>query len=59
MTNKLEDFHVTNLSPFEYNPLIVDPRNVAYADQDIADIIEITKHTGSPNRRANMNFYEK
>ena len=59
VTNKLEDFHVTNLSPFEYDPLIVDPRKVANADQDMVDIIEITKHTGSPNRRANMTFYVK
>ena len=59
MTNKLEDFHVTNLSPFEYDPLIVDPRKVANADQDMFDIIEIIKHSGLPNRRANMTFYVK
>ena len=54
MTNKLK-----YLSPFEYDPLIVDPRKVANADQDMVDIIEITKHTGSPNKRANITFHVK
>ena len=34
-------------------------RKVANAYQDIVDIIEITKYTVSPNRRANMTFYVK
>ena len=55
----MEDFHAINLSPFEYDPLKVDPGKVANADQDMAGNIEITKHTGSSNRRANMTFYVK
>ena len=56
VTNKLEDFHVTNIRHFEYDPLVVDPRKVANIDQDMVDINDITKHTGTPNRRANMKF---
>jgi hypothetical protein len=59
VTNKLEDFHITNLSPFEYDPLTVDPRKIANIDQDMVDIDEIVSHTGSPNRRANMRFHVK
>jgi hypothetical protein len=56
VTNKLEDFHITNLRPFEYDPLIVDPRQVANIDQEMVDIDEITSHTGNPKRRAHMTF---
>ena len=56
MTSKLEDFRVTNISSFEYEPLIVDPIIVANAEQDMIDIM---KRPGSSNRRANMTFYVK
>ena len=57
VTNKLEDFHITNLRPFEYDPSIVDPRQVANMDQEMVDNIdEITSHTGNPKRRAHMTF---
>jgi len=56
VTNKLEDFHVTNIRNFEYDPLTVDPRQVANVDQDMIDINEIMQHTVTHNRRANMKF---
>ena len=59
MTNKLEDFHITNIRPFEYDPLTVDPRQVANIDQDMIDIVNITSHTGNPKRRAHMKFLTK
>ena len=56
VTNTLEDFNITNLCPFEYDPLIVDPRQVANIDQEIVHTDEITSHTGNPKRRAYMTF---
>ena len=56
VTNKLEDFHITNLRLFEYDPLIVDPRQVANIDQEMVDIDEITSHTGNPKQRAHTTF---
>ena len=38
---KLEDFCITNLHRFEYDPLIVDPRQVANIDQEMVDIDEM------------------
>ena len=54
VTNKLEDFHITNLYPFVYDLLNVDLRQVASIDQEIVDIDKITSHTGNPNKRAHM-----
>jgi hypothetical protein len=51
VTNKLEDYHVTNLRPFEYDPMKVDPRQVANVDSNNVDIDEIVDHTGNPKRR--------
>jgi len=56
VTNKLEDFHVTNIRKFEYDPMTVDPRQIANVDQDMIDIHEIIKHTGTSNRRGQMTF---
>ena len=56
VTNKLEDYHVTNLRPFEYDPMEVDPRQVANVDSDHVDIDEIVDHTGNPKRRGLMKF---
>ena len=56
VTNKLEDFHITNIRHFEFDPLTVDPRQVANSDQDMVDINDIIQHTGTSNRRANMRF---
>ena len=57
VTNKLEDFHITNLSSFDYDPRKVDSKNVTNIYQDMIDIDEIISHTRSPNRRANMHFH--
>jgi len=59
VTNKLEDFHITNLQPFEYDPLLVDPRKVANVDQDMVDIETILQHEGQPKRKSNMKFLVK
>ena len=56
VTNKLEDFHITNLRSFEYDPLIVDPRQIANIYQEMVAINEIISHTGNPKRRVHMTF---
>ena len=56
VTNKLEDFHIINLRPSQYDPLIVLPRQVANIDQEMIGIDEITSHTGNPKKKANMTF---
>jgi len=54
VTNKLEDIHISNICPFEYDPVIVDPRQVANIDIEVVYIDEITSNTGNPKRRAHM-----
>ena len=56
VTNKLEDYHITNLRPFEYDPLKVDPRQVANVDQNMVDIDTILQHRGDSKRKSNMKF---
>ena len=57
VTNKLEDFLVTNIRNFENDPLTVHPRQVANTDQDMVDIHEIIQHIGTHNRRVHMKFF--
>jgi len=59
VTNKLEDFHITNLQSFEYDPLLIDPRKVATVDQEMVDIESILQHQGQPKRKGNMKFLVK
>jgi transposase InsO family protein len=59
VTNKLEDYHITNLRPFLYDPEMTDPREVANADQGVMDVIEVTDHkynTKYPNRYSLYTF---
>ena len=49
VTNKCEDFHITNLRPFLYDPEMTDPRDVANADQGIMDVKKITEHEFNAN----------
>jgi len=53
---KCEDFHVTNLRPFRYDPTRTDPRKVANADQRVSDIETILEHRGSAKRKSAMTF---
>jgi hypothetical protein len=59
VTNKLEDYHITNLRPFIYDPNFTDPREVANADQGVMDIVKVTEHKFNakyPNRYALYTF---
>ena len=56
VTNKLEDFHFTNLSSFKYDLLIVYSRQVESIDESTVDIDEITSRTGNPKIRTKIIF---
>ena len=43
VTNKLKDYHITNLQPFDFDPNNIDPREVANADKGAIDINHISK----------------
>jgi hypothetical protein len=61
VTNKLEDFHVKLLHPFNYDEATVDPTEVAKHDEDYFDIIEVLQHrfTNSKERRSDLEFLLK
>jgi hypothetical protein len=50
VNNKLEDFHITNMKHFLYDPAVVDPRLVANKDYNVFDVESILKHKGKPTR---------
>jgi hypothetical protein len=56
VTNKLADFHVTNLRPFRYDATRVDPREVANADQRVTDIESVLAHKGSIKAKKSLKF---
>jgi hypothetical protein len=56
VTGKLEDVHVTQLAPFEHDPIHTDPRLVANRDKQSWDVQEILAHRGNPNKRSDMEF---
>ena len=56
VTNALEDFHVTNLRVFRYDPSRVDPREVANADQQATDVEMVLAHKGSIKSKKSLKF---
>ena len=44
VTNKFEDYHITNLQPFDFDPNKVDPRDVANTDQGAIAIDHISDY---------------
>ena len=54
---KLEDYHVTSLSAFEYDPDEVDPRLVANKDQQMWDVEEVISHKGDPKGSKKQLFF--
>ena len=58
-TNKLEDFKVMDLQPFNYDPAVCDPREIAYRDKQMYAVEAIRGHTGSRTQRAKMRFLVK
>jgi hypothetical protein len=58
-TSKLEDFKVTDLRPFRYDPMRTDPREIATRDNDVYLVESINNHTGIPSKRSEMTFQVK
>jgi len=56
VTNKLEDYHVTQLRPFNYDPTTTNPRMVANKDYQVEDVDRILSHQGNPRRRNTLKF---
>jgi hypothetical protein len=55
VNNKLEDYHVKLLHPFNYDPEETDPRLVAYKDQQFHVVESIVAHTHD-RLKSNMTF---
>jgi hypothetical protein len=57
-TDKLLDFHVKLLHPFDFDAAIVDPREVAKHDEDYFDIDKVEAHRfiGSKRNRTDLEF---
>jgi hypothetical protein len=56
VTGKNKDTHISNLSPFNYDPEHVDPMEIALKDQEEFYIDSILDHRGDKSRRKNMEF---
>jgi len=62
VTNKLEDFHVTNLQPFIYDETKINPLEIALADNESFLVEKILRHrfTDSQNKiKSNLQFLIK
>ena len=56
VNNKQEIVHLKRLNPFYYDPLHVDPREVANHDSQHYDIDCVLQHKGSAKRPSKMEF---
>jgi hypothetical protein len=55
VNNKLEDYHVKLLHPFNYDPEVTDPRLVAYKDRQFHVIESVVAHVHD-RLKSNMTF---
>ena len=51
----MKDYHISLLHPFDYNPEITDPRQIANKDQHLTDIEAASFK--SQRQQAQSNFY--
>jgi hypothetical protein len=56
VTNKLEDFHLKQLRPFNYDSSETDPKLVAYKDNRHFAVESIISHTGDRKMKSEMKF---
>lgn len=56
VSNKNEDFHVTQLRPFLFDAEEVNPAAIAMKDQQFWLVESIVDHRGHPKRKADMTF---
>jgi hypothetical protein len=56
VTNKNVDYHVSQLKAFEYDPLEVDPTEIAMREAQEFVVESILDHSGTPAKRSEMKF---
>jgi hypothetical protein len=56
VTNKLEDCHVKQLRPFNYDAEETNPRLVAYKDNQHFDVESIVSHSGDASKVSTLKF---
>ena len=59
ISSQLEDYHVTNLRPFIFDPNDTDPREIANKVLGLVDVETIIKHKGHKLRKKQMKFLVK
>jgi hypothetical protein len=59
VNNRLEDYHVTTLRQFKYDPQYVDPYKIALRDEQFYEIEKIIDHRGEFNDKSNLHFKVK
>ena len=59
VTNNLRNYHVTQLKPFEYDPMKIDPLDVARKERDEYVVEKILGHKGAGTKRKNITFQVK
>jgi hypothetical protein len=60
ITNKEKDYHVSDIRPFIFDPLLTDPTDVARKDYLEFFIEAILKHSGSKtSKKSSLRFYIK
>lgn len=55
-TNKMKDYHISLLHPFDYDPEITDPRQIANKDQHLTDIEAVLNHKGNKHKSTSLTF---
>ena len=56
VSNKEQTVNITRLSPFEFDPLRTDPRQVANKDQSAFDIDQVLAHRGNLHLKRTLEF---
>ena len=59
VTNKLEDFHITLLREFLFDPEYVDPVKIAMCDEQFYEIEKVLAHKGQFNKKDTLFFKVK
>ena len=57
--SKFEDFKVTDLRPFHFDPERINPQEIATKDKEVYLVEAITEHKGARSRPAQMTFLVK
>jgi transposase InsO family protein len=56
ITLKMEDYHVTSLKQFIYDPLVTDPTEVANRDENVTTVERIVSHRGDIKDKSRVTF---